>query len=295
MSDNHEESLLGNLIADAYVYTVKKAEGDNYIPIDAAVVPVGTVRNTFYQGEITTADAFSVSSLGVGADKLSGYPLLSVYLTGKELKSVCEVDASVPKLMKQAQLYISGLTYTFNPNRLFFNKVTESSLVRYKDPIWSGEQFLEEEIDDDQLYRVVAGLYSAQMLSVVGDKTFGIMKIEPKDSEGQLIKDYEDHIIYMTADGSGRELKEWYAIVSYLQSFNEDNGIPTIPSYYYESQGRKIIDNDKSIGARISNPNGIALIVYGIVLVLIVILILIIRAIIRKVSRSSSRHTNRIE
>ena len=295
MSDNHEESLLGNLIADAYVYTVKKAEGDNYIPIDAAVVPVGTVRNTFYQGEITTADAFSVSSLGVGADKLSGYPLLSVYLTGKELKSVCEVDASVPKLMKQAQLYISGLTYTFNPNRLFFNKVTESSLVRYKDPIWSGEQFLEEEIDDDQLYRVVAGLYSAQMLSVVGDKTFGIMKIEPKDSEGQIITDYEDHIIYDNSDGREKEIKEWYAIVSYLQSFNEDNGIPTIPSYYYESQGRKIIDNDKSIGARISNPNGIALIVYGIVLVLIVILILIIRAIIRKVSRSSSRHTNRIE
>ena len=283
MSDHHEEAILGNLISDAYRYAVKRAEGDNYIPVDAAVVPVGTVRNSFYQGDIRTADAFSVSSLGVGKDKLSGYPLLSVYLTGKELKAVCEVDASVTPIMDEAQLYISGLRYSFNPNRLIFNKVTESSLVRYGEPIWAGQGLVEEEIADEKLYRVVAGLYSAQMLSVVGDKTFGLLKIEPKDSNGQPITNYEDHIIYNTADGSGSEVKEWYAIVSYLQSFDEEDGIPTIPTYYYETQGRKIVDNSKSIGSLISRPNKIAFMIYGIVLVILAIIILISRIIIRKI------------
>ena len=186
MGDHHEEAILGNLISDSYVYAVKKAEGDNYIPVDVAVVPVGTVRNSFYKGDITTEDVFRVSSLGVGKDKLSGYPLLSVYLTGKELKALCEVDASVTPIMDEAQLYISGLRYSFNPNRLIFNKLTESSLIRYKEPIWEGDQPLEEEIKDDQLYRVVAGLYSAQMLSVVGDKTFGLLRLNLRIVRGSL-------------------------------------------------------------------------------------------------------------
>ena len=99
--------------------------------------------------------------MGIGPDKRSGYPLLSVYLTGKELKTACEVDASVAPLMRPAQLYMSGLTYTFNPHRIIFNKVTDAALLK---PDGS-----REEIEDDKLYRVAAGLYSAQMLSIVGE------------------------------------------------------------------------------------------------------------------------------
>jgi hypothetical protein len=90
------------------------------------VVPSGTIRGTFLKGNITVADAFAVSSLGIGPDKKAGYPLISVYLTGRELKTACEVDASVAPLMKPAQLYIAGMTYTFNPHRLMFNKVTSA-------------------------------------------------------------------------------------------------------------------------------------------------------------------------
>ncbi len=71
------------------------------------------------QGDITTSQAFIVSSLGIGRDGIPpGYPLVSVYLTGKELKTLCEVDASVAPIMGAAQLYTSGLVYTFNPRRL---------------------------------------------------------------------------------------------------------------------------------------------------------------------------------
>ncbi|NLW40608.1 MAG: bifunctional metallophosphatase/5'-nucleotidase, partial [Tissierellia bacterium] len=202
----HGEDTLGNLISDSYIYAVKKAEGDNYEPIAASVVPKGTIRGSFVKGYITVDDVFTVSSLGIGADKVSGYPLISVYLTGKELKTVAEVDASIAPIMSVAQLYLSGLNFTFNPNRLIFNKVTDVYL--------EGEDGSREEIEDDKLYRLVAGLYSAQMLSIVGDKSFGLLSIVPKTKDGVPIEDFEEHIIY----DNGHEIKEWLAIAEYLKS-----------------------------------------------------------------------------
>lgn len=99
ISEFHGEATIGNLIGDAYIYAVKKAEGEKYIPIDAAVVPNGTIRDTIFSGEVTTANAFSISSLGIGADGMPGYPLISVYLSGKEMKTLCEVDASITPLL----------------------------------------------------------------------------------------------------------------------------------------------------------------------------------------------------
>jgi 2',3'-cyclic-nucleotide 2'-phosphodiesterase (5'-nucleotidase family) len=159
ISGFHGEATIGNLLSDAYIYAVKKAEGDKYIPIDAAVVPNGTIRDTIFSGEVTTANAFSISSLGIGADGMSGYPLISVYLNGKEMKTLCEVDASITPLMEDAQLYISGMNYTFNPNRLIFNKVIDTKLKK--------EDGSTKELEDKKLYRIVCNLYSAQMLSVV--------------------------------------------------------------------------------------------------------------------------------
>lgn len=270
---NHEESTIGNLISDAYIYAVKKAEGSDYTPITAAIVPCGTIRGTIFPGDITAADAFSISSLGIGADGIPGYPLISVYLTGKELKTVCEVDASITPLMGDAQLYISGMNFTFNPNRLIFNKVTKASLVN--------EDGTEAAIDDSKLYRVVCGLYSAQMLSIVGEKSFGLMSLVPKNKEGEPITDFEAYIIYENMDGTKRELKEWYSIVQYLQSFEEVDGVPQVTEYYNTTHARKVVDDNKSIIAILSHPNRIALVVYIVVPVLCALIILLMVKLIK--------------
>jgi len=269
----HAEQPLGNLISDAYIYAVKQAEGADYQPVDAAIVPNGTIRASFVKGDITVADAFNASSLGIGKDKKSGYPLISVYLTGKELKTACEVDGSIAPIMPAAQLYISGLTYTFNPHRLIFNKVTDAALQKP-----DGSRV---EIDDNKLYRVVAGLYSAQMLSVVGDKSFGILSIVPKTKEGVPITDFEAEIITDSAGGSNGEIKEWAAIAKYLQSFKQVNGVPQVPDYYRQTQGRKIIDQNSSLGAIMFHPNKIALIIYSVIVVLILLFVLLVRFIFR--------------
>jgi 2',3'-cyclic-nucleotide 2'-phosphodiesterase (5'-nucleotidase family) len=276
-SSVHADSTIGNLIGDAYIYAVKQAEGDSYEPVTAAVVPTGTIRSTIFQGPITSSDAFCVSSLGVGADGIPGYPVISVYLTGKELKTMCEVDASIAPIMSTAQLYISGLSYTFNPNRLIFNKVIDTSLM--------SADGSKEEIEDKKLYRVVCGLYSAQMLSVVGDKSFGIMSIVPKNKAGEPITDFEDYIIYQNVNGNKQEVKEWFSIVEYLKSFDAVDGVPQIPDYYKVTHGRKNIYDNKSIIALLKNPNGIALAVYIAVPVITALLILLLNKLVKIIRR----------
>ena len=102
-------NALGELVADSFLWAVENLEAD---APDGPVVTVtadGVLRAPLYAGEVTTSMAFDVLSMGVGADGTSGYPLVSCYLTGKELKAVTEVDASVTPIMPVAQLYMAGM------------------------------------------------------------------------------------------------------------------------------------------------------------------------------------------
>jgi len=268
---------LGNLISDAFIYAVKKAEGSGYDPIAVAIVPSGTIRSSFVKGDITVADTFSVSSLGVGKDGISGYPLISVYLTGKELKTACEVDASIAPIMDDAQLYMSGLNFSFNPNRLIFNKVTQATLQKPDGNV--------QEIDDQELYRVVVSLYSAQMLSVVGDKSLGLLSIVPKTKDGTPITDFEAQIITDKVSGRNHEIKEWLATAEYLKSFDKVNEVSQIPQYYNATHGRKIVDDNNNVLALVSNPNNIALAVFVSVIFLIVVIVTIIKLVTNRYKR----------
>ncbi|BDF34807.1 5'-nucleotidase [Lachnospiraceae bacterium] len=272
-----EEDPLGSIIADAYVYAVEQAEGADYDEVDVAVVPSGTIRDTLQIGALTVSDAFNVCSLGIGADRIPGYPLVSVYLTGAELKTAAEIDVSVSPIMTTAQLYPSGLHWTYNPNRMMLNRVTEAAL--YDDLAPSNEKKAQE-LEDDRLYRVVAGLYSAQMLGAVEDTSKGLLKITPKDKDGVEIKDFEKHIIH---DKNGAELKEWYALARYLESFDKSGeGISQVPQSYGQPEGRKKEVDSKNIIDLVKQPNKFAFIVYGAAICLILIIVLVVRFIIKR-------------
>lgn len=275
--EEHTEHNLGDLMADAYIYGVTHTKDYDGEEIDVAVVPSGTVRDTYVPGEVTVSDVFNSFSLGIGADGVPGYPLIKVYLTGKELKTVAEIDASVSDYMTTARLYCSGMNMTYNPNRLILNKVTDVYLTR------DGER---EELEDDKMYCVVADLYSGQMLSAVTDMSYGLLSIVPKHADGSKVENFEDCIIY---DGD-QELKAWVSIARYMESFEEgEDGIAAVPEYYNGLHDRKVVDNDKSLGARLKNPNKYAAIIAGVVLVALIIFILLIRLIVKVVRRIHRR------
>lgn len=254
----HRESGLGDLITDAYRYAVAQAEGEDSVPVDLAVTASGVIRDTVPPGTVTVSDAFNISSLGIGADGVAGYPLVSVYLTGADVKNVFEVDASITDLMPAAQLHISGMTFTWNPHRMIFNKVMSCG------------QLLEDgtvaEIEDDRLYRIVTGLYCGQMLGAVESESFGLLSVTPRQADGTVIDmaDIEDYIVH---DRNGAEIKEWAAIASYLQSFKGE-----VPQDYAGSQGRKVENTDLNPVALLKNCNRIT---FGILCLVLALLLLV--------------------
>ena len=303
------ETRLGNILADSFIYAVKEAEGEKYVPIAASIINAGTIRGTFKKGEITAGDAYNSLSIGTGADGKPGYPLVSVYLTGKELRGLTEVDATVSDMMMEARLYISGLMYRINPHRLFLNRVSEIYKVNVDgsefrgslpyaegighDPenpsrVWESEDFKKiddsvkdvrsssgiEELESDKLYRVVGDLYACQMIGLVNEKSKGLLSITPKDKDGNEIKDFEKQII---KSPDGGELKEWYAVVRYMDSFG-DNGIP---NSYANLQGRKLVEDVKSLGSYVKNPSKIFWMAVGVVVLTIAILLLVIILVVK--------------
>lgn len=278
METKHEELNLGDIMSDSYIYSVEHSEDYNGTPVDVSVVPSGCVRDTYTKGDITVEDVYNSFSLGIGTDGLAGYPLIDVYLTGKELKLAAEVDASVSDFMTTARLYCSGLNFTYNPHRMILNKVTDCYLTRE-----DGERI---EIQDDQLYRVVTDLYTGQMLGSVMEMSYGLLKIEPKDKDGNPIENLEDQAI-MEGD---KELKAWDAIARYMKSFDDTdgNGIPNVPEYYETTHGRKVVDDSRNVIDLVKNPNKFSVMIVGIVLILILIIVLLV-VLIRKLIKKRRR------
>lgn len=277
------DNPLGNLISDSYVYEIKKVEGENYIPVDVAIVPVGIIRSTLNQGDIHVRDAYEILSLGIGEDGISGYPLINVYLTGAELRMVAEIDASLSDLMSGTKLYWSGLYSEFNPHRMILNRVVDVKLI--------GEDGSLKDLDDKKLYRVVAGLYSGQMLGAVESMSKGLLQLKPKDKDGNPLEGFSSVII---KNQSGMEVKEWYAFADYLSSFEKTDGISTIPAKYSKSEGRKVINDSTDLKDILRNPSAPFLKVAGILLLAILIIVLIIILLVKLIRRITRKQSNKI-
>ena len=258
------ESALCNIFSDAYKKAVEDATGET---VDMAVTAAGVIRETLPVGDVTVSDVFNAASLGVGTEG----EIVSVYLTGKELKSVMEIDASVQPLMSNAQLFCSGVEYSFNTNRMLFNKVDYSMLRRNDGTL--------EEIDDEKLYHVVTGMYCGEMLGSVEKTSFGLISIIPKDKNGNPIN-MEKLAEYVVKDSNGIPVKEWYAIASYLQGMGGK-----MDEKYAQPDGRKIVYSSLNPVKLLKNANKFTYILLGIFAVLSLIIVLIVRLVVQRKKR----------
>ncbi|MBE5888912.1 MAG: bifunctional metallophosphatase/5'-nucleotidase [Lachnospiraceae bacterium] len=277
--DLHTELNLGSLIADAYAYAVENAPDWDGHPVDVAVAPSGTIRETYALGNITVENVFNSFSLGMGQNGVPGYPLISVYLTGEELKLAAEIDASISDLMTTARLYTYGLRWSYNPNRMILNKTTDVYIMNRQ-----GERV---ELENDKLYRVVTDMYTALMLGGVTDMSFGLLSLVPKQADGTPLTDYNKAIIYTGED----ELKAWTSIAQYMESFEDTDGdgVGNVPVVYGTTEGRKVVEDSKALGDLLKNPNkffwmilGIVALVLVILVVLIIIIVKVVKVVIRK-------------
>ena len=264
----------GNLIGDAYIAAIQRLEGADYVPVDFAVAPSGVIRDCLRKGQVTTSQAFDILSLGSGADGTPAYPLVSVYLTGEDLKNAFEVDASISALMPAATLYGAGMRWTWNPHRMILDKVTDAAQLLPE----GGEAA----IQDDRLYRVVADLYSGQMLGAVEAQSMGLLTVTPRDENGEPVTDLESRIV---KNAGGTELKAWYALASYL----EEQGTVTPP------ESRKTEAASWNPAALLADPGAPTLLVLGVLLLLAVLAVFIVRCVRRRRKQGSDRKHHRAQ
>lgn len=275
-SEKHTELNLGSIIADAYTYAAEQILGADTVAM--SVAPSGTIRDTYAKGNITTEHVFNSFSLGIGRDEIPGYPLIGIYLTGAELKTAAEIDASISDLMTTARLYTDGLYWHYNPNRMILNKTTDVFLVNNQEE--------RVELEDDKLYMVVTDFYTSQMLGGVTDLSFGLLSIVPKFADGTPVENYEDAIL-MKGD---QELKAWVAIADYMSSFKDTDGdgIGNVPEKYGTLEGRKVVEDSKNIGDLLKNPNKFFFMILGVVLLLLAIIsgvIVLVVKIVKKIKK----------
>ena len=255
---------------DAYTYAVETFSDSDPHPVDMTVIPSGVIRDSYALGNITVENVFNSFSLGIGKDGIPGYPLISVYLTGKELKTAAEIDASISPLMPSARLYTDGLYWHYNPNRMILNKVTDVYLCN------GNEERVE--LENDTLYRVVTDFYTSQMLGGVTDMSFGLLSIVPKHADGTPVTNYEDTIIMV----DGKELKAWAAIAAYMTSFEDTDGdgLGNVPAKYATPEGRKVVEDSKNPLDLIKKPNKFGIAITAIILLLILLVVVIIRLVV---------------
>ncbi len=257
------ENTLGDFVADSFIYAVRQAEGSGYEDIACSVVPASAVTNSLESGEITAMDAFNVCPMGVGPDGLAGNPLVSFYLTGRELKMIPEIDASLADKDSSAIIHTGGLTYGFNDHRLYLNRAVDIRLG-------GGDGKAGRKIVNDRLYRVVAGLDTLEMADDLEAATHGLLSLVPKDRNGRDIEKYEDYVI----KEDGREVKTWYAVASYLKSFDGK-----VPVYYKTTHGREVDETGFAPWKLFEQPNNYGIMMLAMIMIPIVILAGVIIAI----------------
>ena len=213
-------------------------------------------------------EAFNSVSLGIGPDNIPGYPLVSIYATGKEIKLLAEADVSLSPYLAGTKLFFNGLEYKYNTNRLILNKTYDLRI--------RNNQGKYVKIDNKKLYHVVVDLYSCQMIGAIKDKSMGLLSFVPKDKDGKAIKNLNDAVI----KGKDGEVKMWYAVASYLDSFKNNQ----IPAKYSGAEGRKVNETSWNPVSLLTQPNKVAAAAVAAIIVLILIILGIVK-LIKKIRR----------
>ena len=223
-----EDSNLGPFLADALRYYINHIEGDS---TDIAIIAAGVIRDQLVTGNSSIADIFRISSMGKGFDSIPGYPLSKVYVTGNELKKIIEVLLFAYHSSPGNYCYYSGLKATYDPSKGFLRKVQKieigDSLKGYKPVDFSKK--------NDLLYSISANAYILEFVGMLKKMTFGLVRVAPKNREGEPLKDMKEAVIDFHPEKEGlQEGKEWIAIYMYIRQFQDINqdGIPDIPGQY---------------------------------------------------------------
>lgn len=235
----HVESTLGNLVTDAY-----RLIGSALQPSDPPLIGAeanGSLRASILKGttgDIWFADLFRVTPLGIGPNQVPGFPLVTFYLSPKDISSGLELGAAPELIDDQYFLQLSGVKVEYDMTKPPFGRVSSLKLVT-----GSTEQELDR-TNTTQCYKVITTNYVAGLLGVVAAFTNGALSVTAKDKtcatmvDGIMVDATTRYVDANPTTPAVDELKQWQAILTYVKGFPAVAGVPTVPASYAATQGR---------------------------------------------------------
>jgi 5'-nucleotidase/UDP-sugar diphosphatase len=250
------ETPLGNFVTDAMRMVAQEVTGKR---VDGAGEANGCIRKGIFPGTIEHSggnvsfyEIVEATGMGHGRDGYPGLPIVSVYLTGEEVRRVLEINVLLQEFETDPFfLQISGVRYSYNPANAVLltiplinlpipttRAVTGIELYTGDGiPPVNSEGYISLKRGDEKLYHVVTDAYILFVSSRVTDMLPQV-EVVPKNADGEPVPPERfDELIVHQADGT--ELKVWEAVVIYAAAqLPGVDGIPLIPDYYEGVAGR---------------------------------------------------------
>jgi 5'-nucleotidase / UDP-sugar diphosphatase len=244
------ETTVGNFVTDAMRLMSEEITGEK---VHVAFQGDGVIRSDIVPGTMEWSDGMvsffdlvTVSGLGSGKDSGAGYPLVSLYLTEKEIYNVLEISSLLSQFMGDIYfLQVSGIRFSHDPGKATWLKVPVLNIpVPAYRSVLNAELYAGEGIQDDdnyipidkegeRLYHVVTDYYLTSFLPMVGE-ILPKLGIVLKDRHGNQLEIDQTLIL-----NQGKEFKVWEAVARYAVSLDTDSGeMPVMPDYYSNTSGR---------------------------------------------------------
>jgi 5'-nucleotidase/UDP-sugar diphosphatase len=238
-----------NLLTDAYRHQAQAVKGQNAIGIAEA----GGTRGSLAAGDLTAADLYQVTAPGEGSDHSVGASMIMAYLTGEDLRNLCELDLTQGKNGGAHQLFFSGLRYTYDRSRTPMNQVTRVQ-VQTASGRW-------QTADSRKRYAVTMNWTLARRLSQLAAKSKSLVSVSFETKTGKDLQSLRDAVL---TDREGREVKDWQCLVTYLQAQAPDaSGKPVVPAAYNQVRRGKTAASRTDVQRYLGNPSRIGWLTYG--------------------------------
>lgn len=195
---------IADLITDSYRDAYVFRETDKVRNV-VSITNGEAIKGGLYKGDISINDIYGLVSTEIGEDSLPGISLIRVYLSGKDLRGICELDASKLISDEKERLFFGGMKYDYNVNRPLWNMVEEVYISATKDYYVP--------IKDKTMYPVVMSTKMYEHLNKLIEETDGVSwtPIGIKGEENPELR------TILLRNNEGSLIKEWSSIATYIR------------------------------------------------------------------------------
>ena len=218
----------GDLLTDSMVQAYREpSEGKELKPV--SITTEKQVTGTLLKGAVSANDLFSMAYKGMDTDGIPGLTLVKVYMTGADLRALCEADLNQDSTDENA-LHFGRMRYEYSTHRPQYDQVidvyTEEADGYY---VAATMKAVYPVITTKEVLDLIPGLMAS---------TDGQLKCSIYDADGNIVTDYDSMII---RDDNGVAVKQWSAISEYIHHFERsDSGAYTLEDTYKTARKHSI-------------------------------------------------------